>query len=478
MNSLIVHLDTRERIAGPIEAPTFRLNRTVKNVKEVSLVDIEIPLSYYVVEGSIHGNEDAANGGRGDNNYFVITDSDSLTTPTAVGIAEGDYDVVTLASTLEDALNAASSSWVVGYEEEVGKYHIYRSSGTATIYDVGPTKETGTATAGTATTITIQGSNGHSAVDDYYNGLIIEITGGTGVGQKRDILDYDGGDLDCTVITWVTTPDDTSVYAIYGNSSLSRHQSGSRISPLLSLMGFNRGANLTVPEGTGAVDALRAPAVTLVNNCIELSTSGYAAISAGNYTASELVADLETELLATDADGGYTVTYNSNNYRTTIDISSGEDILNVYKYTSPLLELLGFATGQGTIAAADGSATGDNTINLSGPNSILVHSAVLSRNRRRFYAIDEGFSKTSYRDNNAFAIPIRSSPGSNLVENLSSCVVQPIGQRNTEFREVDFELRFPSGQTVDLHGNHWTLTLNIVEDLENVNRRNRNFIDA
>lgn len=482
MNSLIVHLDTRDRIGGPIEAPVFRLNRTVRNVKEVSLIDIEIPLSYYVVEGTINGDIDATNGARGDNNYLVIVDADR-TTPTAIGVAEGDYDPVSLASTLQTALNAGATGtpWTVGYQEESGKFWLgYDSGATApTIYDVGPTKETGTATSATSTTLVLQASNGHSGDNDYYNGLTLEITSGTGVGQKRVIQDYAGGTRTCTVLTWDTTPDSTSVYAVYGNSSLSRNHSGSQISPMLSLLGFNRGANLTVPAGSSAVtDGLKAPAVTLINNCIKLSSSGYATISAGNYTASELVSDLETELLATDADGGYTVTYNSNNYRITIDHSGGEDMVNVNKYTSPLLELCGFSLGRGTLAAADGPATGDNTINLSGPNSVLVHSSVFSRNRRRYYAIDEGFSKTSYRDNNAFTIPVRASPGSNLVENLSSCVVQPLGQSNSRFNEVDFELRFPSGQSLDLHGNHWTMTLNITEEVENVNRRNKQFFDA
>lgn len=70
-----------------------------------------------------------------------------------------------------------------------------------------------TATAGTATTITLDaGANINSA---HYNGMLIEITGGTGVGQRRYILGYGGGTLVAVVAAWTVIPDVTSTFTVY-----------------------------------------------------------------------------------------------------------------------------------------------------------------------------------------------------------------------------------------------------------------------
>lgn len=68
----------------------------------------------------------------------------------------------------------------------------------------------GTAAAGTSTTITL--ANSAVATDDYYNGRIIAIQAGTGVGQARIITDYTSGRVATVSPAWVTTPDNTSEY--------------------------------------------------------------------------------------------------------------------------------------------------------------------------------------------------------------------------------------------------------------------------
>lgn len=76
------------------------------------------------------------------------------------------------------------------------------------------TAETGTATAGGASTITLAVTA--SAVDDTYNDFLINITGGTGSGQTRRIRDYVGATKVATVsVDWTTPPDATSVYSIF-----------------------------------------------------------------------------------------------------------------------------------------------------------------------------------------------------------------------------------------------------------------------
>lgn len=72
----------------------------------------------------------------------------------------------------------------------------------------------GTAQGGDATHITLDA--GASAVDDYYNGLVVMIVGGTGEGQFKPIDDYVGATKIALVTTWLTTPDSTSKFAIVG----------------------------------------------------------------------------------------------------------------------------------------------------------------------------------------------------------------------------------------------------------------------
>lgn len=73
-------------------------------------------------------------------------------------------------------------------------------------------RERETAQGGAATSITLNA--GASASNDFYNGHVIVIIAGTGVGQARVIRDYVGGTQVATVRTWVTNPDSTSEYVI------------------------------------------------------------------------------------------------------------------------------------------------------------------------------------------------------------------------------------------------------------------------
>ena len=76
---------------------------------------------------------------------------------------------------------------------------------------------TGTAQAGSAGSITL--ASGSSATDDYYNGMVISITGGTGSGSKGIITDYVGSTKVATVqkSTAAFTPATSSTYSIGAN---------------------------------------------------------------------------------------------------------------------------------------------------------------------------------------------------------------------------------------------------------------------
>jgi hypothetical protein len=76
--------------------------------------------------------------------------------------------------------------------------------------------DSGTATAGAASTITLQ--VGSSAVDDFYNGRVIRITGGTGAGSSGLISDYVGATRVATVaVAWASAPSSGSTYRIDSN---------------------------------------------------------------------------------------------------------------------------------------------------------------------------------------------------------------------------------------------------------------------
>jgi hypothetical protein len=71
----------------------------------------------------------------------------------------------------------------------------------------------GVASAGSSTTITLTGG---VATAGTYNGCLCVITGGAGVGQSRTILTYAADTVATVTRDWVTAPDATSVFEIYG----------------------------------------------------------------------------------------------------------------------------------------------------------------------------------------------------------------------------------------------------------------------
>jgi hypothetical protein len=72
---------------------------------------------------------------------------------------------------------------------------------------------TGTAQAGGANTITLD--TGASAVDDFYRSMPIRLTGGTGSGQIRKVVSYNGTSKVATVdIAWGTNPNSSSTFRV------------------------------------------------------------------------------------------------------------------------------------------------------------------------------------------------------------------------------------------------------------------------
>jgi len=76
--------------------------------------------------------------------------------------------------------------------------------------------EQATAQGGTSQTITLSSSS--SSTDDYYKDVFIKITQGTGAGQIRKVISYDGATKEAEIDEdWETIPDITSEYKIDTN---------------------------------------------------------------------------------------------------------------------------------------------------------------------------------------------------------------------------------------------------------------------
>jgi hypothetical protein len=87
------------------------------------------------------------------------------------------------------------------------------------------TSDSGTAQAGTSTTLTLKNATSYTS-DDQCNGLSLHLTGGTGSGQYRHVSDYNATTKVATVFpAFTTTPDNTTQYSIkaFGEDSVDEY---------------------------------------------------------------------------------------------------------------------------------------------------------------------------------------------------------------------------------------------------------------
>jgi len=88
-----------------------------------------------------------------------------------------------------------------------------------------------TAAGGAGGTITLDASA--SSTNDYYNGSVILIYGGTGAGQARVITDYVGATQVATVHrAWATAPDNTSLFTILAGDEPWGQTAGAELSAI------------------------------------------------------------------------------------------------------------------------------------------------------------------------------------------------------------------------------------------------------
>lgn len=137
--------------------------------------------------------------------------------PNSIGIANADVKAfggtagtfasgIPQASLTTSAINSvADQVW-----DEAMSAHVTGGSFGAALQ----ANHSGTMQAGSTGTTAVLAS-GASSSDDFYNNSLLLIVSGTGAGQSQYISDYTGSTRTATMNgTWVTTPDNTSVYAV------------------------------------------------------------------------------------------------------------------------------------------------------------------------------------------------------------------------------------------------------------------------
>lgn len=127
----------------------------------------------------------------------------------------------------------------------------------------GVSYDSGTASAGAATTLT---DASKSWATDQWIAYQVRITGGTGVGQIRPITDSTGTVL--TVAAWTTNPDATSTYVIEGDENAIYIMGNNTTTTVKYSISGNTWANLapTAARGGNAVAGMTADFVGVTGN--------------------------------------------------------------------------------------------------------------------------------------------------------------------------------------------------------------------
>jgi len=179
------------------------------------------------------------------------------------------------------------------------------------------TLRSGTAQTG-STSNTIKLDSGASSINNVYVGAIVEITDGTGAGQVRTIVGYNGTTKVATVnANWVTTPDNTSTFAILGASKSIVSREGTAQAGASGTITLDSGASsvdhfyensfVTIMSGTGSgqtriitgyVGSTKVATVDANWSTPPDSTSVFAVIPSGNYASDTIAVPSPSEIAA------------------------------------------------------------------------------------------------------------------------------------------------------------------------------------
>jgi hypothetical protein len=152
--------------------------------------------------------------------------------------------------------------------------------------------DSGTLQSATGTTAVIRAAA--SFADDRLNGMTIVITGGTGVGQARQITDYVTGTDTATVDTWTVTPSGTITYWLFATPPAV----ATGTLPAVNATQFagqtiTAGAGVTIPSSIASPTNITAGTITTATNVTTVN-----GLAANVITAASIAADAGTEIAA------------------------------------------------------------------------------------------------------------------------------------------------------------------------------------
>jgi hypothetical protein len=221
---------------------------------------------------------------------------------------------------------------------------------------------TGTCQSGSTST-TVKLAAGASAIDDYYAGMAISTTGGTGSGQTRVITRYNGTTKVATVQkAWTTTPDGTTTYSIAATVGYY---------PVSSVAAAN--TSLTLEWDMGQDGSTTSTRYILVgargNASLDFMSSGVPVLKF-SYTG----------LLYTNTDSTLpTVDFSAWQQPVEVNTSNSGDYLSVHGYTSAVMKSLSLDFGN---QVEFHNLVNDQSVIITGRNptgQIVVTSTTLAQ---------------------------------------------------------------------------------------------------
>lgn len=193
-------------------------------------------------------------------NALTVSNATTLTGAVSLGSTLGVTGTTTFAAINTGTITTTGNRSISGTTTMTGAVTANNASNNITGVTTTATVQTGTAQAGSTTSITL--SAGASATNGLYDPGMVRIISGTGAGQARVILQYDGATKIATIDRdWRTNPDNTSVYEIIAtanlistNEGLAQAGAGSTITLNASASAVNNsyiGQTISIRAGTG-----------------------------------------------------------------------------------------------------------------------------------------------------------------------------------------------------------------------------------
>ena len=175
-------------------------------------------------------------------------------------------------------------------------------------------------------------------------------------------------------------------------------------------------------------------------------TTYNAIVTPGNYTTDDFITELQSKMNAQLA--GFTITYNTITYKLTFANATS---FSLSLTGSTIANIIGLSAD----STNGNSFTCQNTINLSGPNYLLIRSSVLTKPKivRPFL--------NSTQDDILYKLQVNVAPGNLIPEKNMYTNLIKYGVRQS-ITTIDFSLLDPQTNVINLNGQPWSMTIRLI----------------